>query len=138
MVSRRTSRVNEQLREEISALLRQLRDPRLAEIVSITEVQTTPDYRSARVFVSTLGEELEKAQTIEALEKASGFIRRELKPRLNMRAIPILTFVRDDSLESGQRLTELIKEAAPGPEEKEDDVGQRGQAGSGSTGGKRA
>jgi len=116
MVSRRASRVNQQLREEISALLRQLRDPRLAEIVSITEVQTTPDYHSARVFVSTLGEEIEKVQTIEALEKAAGFIRRELKPRLNMRATPMLTFVRDDSLERGQQLSELIKEAAPVPD----------------------
>ena len=116
MPSRRNSRVNEQIREEISDIIRsQLRDPRLGEIVSVTEVDTTPDFRSARVYISTLGDETQKRQTIEALEAASGFLRRELKPRLNMRAIPMLTFVRDDSLESGQRLTELIKEASPPP-----------------------
>lgn len=116
MPSRRNSRVNEQIREEISDLIRnELRDPRLGEIISITEVDTTPDFSSARVYVSTLGDETQKRQTIEALEAASGFIRRGLRPRLNMRMIPILAFVRDDTLESGQRLTELIKEATPPP-----------------------
>ena len=119
MPSRRTSRVNEQLREEISDLIRnELKDPRLGGLVSITEVEVTPDFRSARVFVSTFGDDTEKIQTVEALEAASGFIRRELKPRLSLRAIPMLTFVRDDSLESGQRLTQLIREAVPTSEDR--------------------
>ena len=123
MPSRRTSRVNEQIRDEISDLIRNsLSDPRLAEIVSVTEVDVTPDFRSARVYVSTFGDEEAKKSTLVALEAASSFLRRELKPRLNMRAIPMLTFIRDDSLESGMRLSELIKEAntdLQGPERAE-------------------
>ena len=111
MPSRRTSRVNEQIREEISELLRGLHDPRLAEIVSVTDVEITADLRSARIYVSAFGDETVKKQTLEALEAASSHIRRELKPRLSMRTIPMLTFVRDDSIEEGMRLSQLITEA---------------------------
>ena len=117
MPSRRANRVNDLIREELSELIRrQLRDPRLAEVVSITQVEISADFRSARVFVSTLGEEEEKERTLEALRSAAGFLRRTLKPRLSLKTVPFLTFARDDSIEGGARLLALIDEAAPPPE----------------------
>lgn len=118
MSGRRTSRLNDQIRDEVSDLIRrELRDPRLAEIVSITEVETAPDLASARVYVSVMGEEEEKARTLEALESASSFLRRELKRRLFVKSIPVLIFKRDDSIERGARLTALIHEAVEEPGE---------------------
>lgn len=110
MPTRRTIRINEFIREELSDLIRRLRDPRMAEVVSITEVAISADMRSARVYVSTFGGEEEKVKTMAALEAAAGFLRRELKPRLTMKTIPTLHFVRDDSIEGGARLLSIINE----------------------------
>ena len=112
MPSRRSSRVNDQIRQEVSDLIRtSLRDPRVDEFVSITQVDVAQDLRTAKVYVSTLGDEDTRRRTLDGLEAASHFLRRELKPRLNIRSIPMLTFVRDSSIEEGMRLFELIKEA---------------------------
>ena len=117
MPTRRANRVNDLLREELSDLiLRQLRDPRLAVVVSITEVVTSPDFRSAKVHVSTLGDDAEKEQTLQALRSAAAFLRRSLKPRLAMKNVPFLTFHRDDSIEEGAHLSALIDEVNPPPE----------------------
>lgn len=117
MSNRRTSRLNDQLREELSDLIRlQVRDPRLAEIVSITEVAISADMRTAKVFVSTFGEEVEKRQTLKGLSAAAGFLRRGLRARLSLKEVPALTFVRDDSIEEGAHLLALMKEVAPPPE----------------------
>jgi ribosome-binding factor A len=113
MSSRRQSRVNDLIREELSELIRrEVRDPRLAEITSITEVAVSPDMLSARVYVSVLGDEEQKKQTIEGLQAAAVFLHHRLKDRLVMRYIPKLTFERDDSIEEGARLLSLMKEEA--------------------------
>jgi ribosome-binding factor A len=113
MPSRRQSRVGDLLREELADLiLREVRDPRLAEITSITHVDVAPDLSSARVHVSILGTEAEKAQTLQGLEAAASFLRRGLKERLDLRRIPLLAFVRDESIEGGARLLALMKEAS--------------------------
>ncbi len=126
--ARRASRINELIREELSDLIRrQLRDPRIAEVVSITQVAISADLRSAKVYVSTFGEEEAKVKTLKALETAAGFLRRELKPRLAMKTIPTLQFVRDDSIENGARLLSIMNEvgmnegSAPKPLAVEDD-----------------
>jgi ribosome-binding factor A len=107
-MSRRTERVNQLLREEISELLRQAKDPRLDSFVTVTEVVISPDLRHAKVFVSILGDEKEQERVLAGLEAASGFLRRQLAPRLTMRFIPELAFVRDDSIERGSHLLQLI------------------------------
>ena len=112
MPSRRTVRVNDLLREELSDLLRQLKDPRMAQVVSITEVEVSPDLRAAKVHVSTLGTEAEKQGTLDALRASAGFLRRELRARLSMKAIPMLTFLRDESIEEGTRISALIDSVA--------------------------
>ena len=120
MSTRRIARVNDLIRKEISELLmREIRDPRLGGLLSVTEVITSPDLRHAKVFISVMGSEEEKRQAEEGLAAASGFLRRGLSGRLSLRQIPELSFQLDESIERGNRLLELIKEVAPG-----DNVGE--------------
>ena len=115
-MTRRTERLNDLLREEISQVLHhQVRDPRLAGLLSITHVDISPDMRYARVFVSILGSDEEKGKALQGLGRAQGFFRRELARRLNLRRTPLLSFHLDDSIEKGARVLELM-----GKVEKED------------------
>ena len=109
-MAKRTERLNDLLREEISELLRrQVKDPRLSGFLTVTEVSTSPDLRQAKVFVSIMGSEEDKRGTLEGLTSASGFLRRELKRHLTLRRIPELTFCRDDSIEHGAYILKLIE-----------------------------
>lgn len=113
-MSRRTSRVNDLLREELSALLlRGLKDPRLAHgLTTITEVQVSPDLRHAVVYVSHLGDEAEREEVLEGLRHSAPYLHRELVHRLAMRNVPELTFRFDPSIERGARLASLIHEVS--------------------------
>ena len=108
-MTRRIERVNNLFRHEISELLqRQVKDPRLGNFVAVTEVSTSSDLRYARIFVSHMGSDEERRETLSALATASGFFRRELAKRLRIRHIPELSFQWDDSIERGSHLLELI------------------------------
>ena len=108
-MAHRIERVNNLIRQEISGLLQhQVKDPRLGNFVTITEVSTSPDLGYAKVFVSCLGDEAEKKETLSILAAASGFFRKELANRLKLRYIPELSFRWDDSIERGAHLQELI------------------------------
>jgi len=110
-MSRRTLRLSELLRDEISLLIqRKVRDPRLNHLVSITSVSVSSDLREAQVYVSTLGTEEEKAEVFKGLKAAGPFLRRNLAPRLSLRFTPNLTFHRDDSIEKGARVLNLINQ----------------------------
>jgi len=107
----RIERVNSLIRQEISQLLqRQVKDPRLGNFITVTEVATSADLKYARVFVSRLGSEEEKQETLKALTSASGFFRRELARYLKLRSVPALSFQWDSSIERGDRLSQLIDE----------------------------
>ena len=107
-MSRRTERINQLLREEISELLRQAKDPRLDSFVTVTEACISADLRHAKIYISILGDEKEQERVLTGLVAASGFLRRQLAPRLTMRFVPELIFVRDDSIERGSHLLQLI------------------------------
>lgn len=112
-MTRRTERVNELLREEISELLRrQVKDPRVSGLVTVTAVEVTPDLGRARVYISVLGSEEERSETFRALDSAAPFLRRQLSQRLSLRRTPGLIFQRDDSLERGAHLLALLDEVA--------------------------
>ena len=113
-MSRRTVRVNELLREQISELLlREVKDPRVSKgLVTITEVQASPDLRHATVYVSHLGEESERAGVLKGLEHSAHFLHRELMHRLAMRNVPELVFKFDPSIERGARLASLINQVS--------------------------
>lgn len=113
---RRIMRLNHLLRQELSELLlRQVKDPRLAVMVSITEVEVTPDLRYARVFVSILGSPQEKQNVLIGLRSATNYLRRELSDRLDLRHVPWLTFIQDDSIERGTRILSMLHELEPPP-----------------------
>ena len=110
-MAHRIGRVNSLIRQEISELLtRQVKDPRLGNFIAVTEVFTSPDLKSAKVFISHLGSEEEKKQTLNALSSASGYFRRELAKRLKLRCIPVLSFQWDDSIAHGDHILQLIDE----------------------------
>lgn len=111
MTTRRIERVNELIRAEISELIvRQIKDPRLTGMISVTEVQTAPDLRHAKVYVSVMGTEEERSSVIATLKHAAGFFRKELGGRLTMRRTPELAFILDTSIERGARIMRLLRE----------------------------
>src|SRR4030042_1281272 len=110
-MSRRSERTSKLIQREISALLeRQVNDPRLSKFVSVTEVTLSPDLMHAKVYVSTLGSEMNKEDLLAGFDKASGFLRKELAAHLRLRQIPELSFHYDDSIERGARLLKLMGE----------------------------
>src|SRR6266536_2041844 len=95
LMSRRTERVGELLREELSEILqRQMKDPRLNVLLSITEVSVSPDLKTARVYLSVMGDQTEQMNALRAATDATPYLRRELRPRLSsLRYVPELMFV---------------------------------------------
>lgn len=118
MASKRTARLNEQLKREIAELVRtDVRDPRVG-LVSVTGVQVSSDLSFARVFVRVLGDEAERQESLEGLQAAAPFIRRALGQELHIRRIPELRFQEDRSLEHAQRIEEILHEVLPeGPDD---------------------
>jgi ribosome-binding factor A len=115
-MSQRTDRVDELLRQEIGALLtKEVSDPRIG-FATITDVETSPDLGHARVWVSVIGSESDREETLRALQQAMGFIRHELGRRLRIRRIPELHVRLDDSAERGTRVLHLIHELEAGRE----------------------
>jgi ribosome-binding factor A len=110
---KRTDRLNEQLKQEISILVRdEVRDPRVG-MVTITAVETSPELDHARVFINTLGDDEEKEQAVEGLRSASPFIRSQLSRRLHIRRVPELHFQIDRVLEEANRIEALLREVRP-------------------------
>ncbi|WP_322817533.1 30S ribosome-binding factor RbfA [Tepidiforma sp.] len=107
----RTTRVGELLRAEIAELLlREVKDPRIGRgMVTITEVQVSPDLRRAVVYVSHLGTSEEREEALAGLRHSAPFLHRELVHRLSLRNVPELVFRFDPSIERGARLAELIQ-----------------------------
>ncbi len=113
-MSRRIDRVNELLRSEISHLIvRQIKDPRVAGVISITEVIASSDLRSARVYVSVMGSENDRHAALDGIRSAASFLRRELRGRVNLRHTPHLTFHLDDSIEEADRILRVMDGLPP-------------------------
>jgi ribosome-binding factor A len=109
-MSTRQEKVEELLKAEISEILqRELKDPRLG-FVTVTEVEVSPDLRHARVFVSVMGDERAREESLEGLKSAAGFVRGELGRRLTMRVTPEIEFRIDSSIEQGARIFELLEQ----------------------------
>ncbi len=108
-MAHRIERVNSLIRQEISQLLqREVKDPRLGNFIAVTEVVTTADLKFAKVFISYIGSEAERQETLNVLAAAAGFFRKELGRRINLRYVPELNFRWDDSIERGDRLLQLM------------------------------
>jgi ribosome-binding factor A len=120
-MAHRIERVNNLIRQEISRLLqRQVKDPRLESFVAVTEVVTSPDLRYAKVFVSYMGSQEERRETLNGLEAAAHFLRSQMARSLRLRRIPELSFEWDDSIERGTHLLQLIDEVSANHEQRSD------------------
>ena len=111
MANYRGGRINEEVKREISTIIRnEIKDPRLTAMVSVPDVKVTKDLRYAKVFVSIFGkDDEEKNNTFIALKNASGYIRREIGQRINLRYNPQIIFELDDSINYGMHIEELIQ-----------------------------
>jgi ribosome-binding factor A len=111
-MSARMRRVNEAVRQVLSEAVGQLKDPRIG-FVTVTGVETSPDLRYARVFVSVLGAERKRTQTLAALQAAHAVLQSRIAHELRMKRTPQLEFEYDPSVERGVRMSKLIDELAP-------------------------
>ena len=109
MPSNRIGRINEEIQRELSALIRTVKDPRVHGLVSLTAVETTPDLRYAKVYVSVL-DSSDVKEVVKGLKSASGYLRRELGRALSLRYTPELQFVADDSIEKGAHVLEMLRD----------------------------
>ena len=110
MTSDRMRRVNEAVREVLSGRLAEgLKDPRIG-FVTVTAVETSPDLRHARVFVSVLGDAADRDRTLAGLTSSHGLLQAEIARELRMKRTPTLEFVYDESIDRGMRITELLDE----------------------------
>lgn len=111
----RPERVAHLMQREVADILQnKMRDPRVASMVSVTDVEIAQDLSFAKVFVSILAEGEERDRTLRALASAAGFVRHELAPRMGLREMPELRFVLDDSLQRGARVDDLLRRLQQG------------------------
>ena len=118
----RMNKINEELRKEISKVISlELKNPNLKGLITVTQVETTPDLRYAKVFVSMIGVNNRK-DTLGILKRSSGFIRSEVARTVNLRNTPELVFVFDESIEYGARIDNILKDITK--DMKKDDKGE--------------
>ncbi|MDR1664111.1 MAG: 30S ribosome-binding factor RbfA [Clostridiales bacterium] len=107
----RMLRINDEIARGTANVIRsEMADPRIGAVVSVMRAETTQDLKYCKIFVSVLGEDEKQQETITALRKAAGFIRKRIAEIINLRNTPELTFVLDDSIEYGMRMLKLIDE----------------------------
>jgi ribosome-binding factor A len=110
MKSKRRNRLKQDIKRYLSSIIHNdVKDPRMNEHVSITEVIITDDMQLAKVYISTIGSDKNRKETVEILNKAKGYIRKELSSKLTTRITPELNFYLDESVENGIRINELLK-----------------------------
>lgn len=110
MSENRVRRVAEQVKKDVSQIIGyEMKDPRLAGITSVTDVQLSRDLRYASIYVSIFGSDQEKEETLQTLIKATGFIRTEIGKRIRLRYTPEINFFLDNSIEYGAHIERVIK-----------------------------
>ena len=116
----KNTRVSSEVQRELSVIIRQeIKDPRIHMMTSVTDAIVAPDLKTCKVFISVLGNEKEKADTLAGLKSAEGYIRKQLAKTLNLRNTPTLTFVLDNSIEYGATMSKKIEEVKQSDNQKE-------------------
>jgi len=107
----KNTRINGEVQRELSRIiLREIKDPRISGMTSVTDVQVSPDLKTCRVYISVLGDSKSRDDTLAGLRNAEGFIRRELAHTVNLRNTPEITFIMDQSIEYGVSMSKRIDE----------------------------
>lgn len=109
MASNRIGRINEEIQRELAALIPNVKDPRVSGMISVTAVETTPDLKYAKVFISVL-DKRDCTQVLKGLKSAAGYLRCELGRTLNLRYTPELSFVQDDSIDKGAHILDMLRD----------------------------
>ena len=109
MASNRMGRINEEIQRELAALLPTVKDPRVSGMISVTAVETTPDLKYAKVYISALDKSAED-QVLKGLKSAAGYPQPELGRALELRSTPELSFVRDDSIDKGAHILQMLRD----------------------------
>lgn len=123
MAGYRTDRLSEDFKRELSLIIRELKDPRIAPLTSVLRAEVSKDLSSARIHITCL-EGIDKAkESVKGLESASGYIKKELSARLKMRKMPELKFVPDDSIAHSSKINRIMNEILPKSEEDNEDNG---------------
>ena len=105
----RMDSVNSLLQREISGIiLKDVKDPRLSNLTSVTSVKTSKNMQSSTIYISVIGESKSKSNSIKALNSAAGFIQRKLRKQLHLRSIPKIRFVIDNSLDEAEKINRII------------------------------
>ena len=106
----KNNRINMEVQRELGTIIRELKDPRIAVMTTVVAVEVATDLKTAKIFISVLGDDKAKEDTMEGLKSAKGFIRKELARTINLRNTPELHFVYDESIEYGMKLSHMIDE----------------------------
>lgn len=107
----KNTRINEEVMRELSNIIRnEVKDPRISPLTSVVSVEVAPDLKTAKAYISVLGDEEEQIKTKEGLDSSAGFIRHKLATNINLRNTPEIKFYIDQSIEYGVRMSHLIDE----------------------------
>ena len=116
----KNTRINGEVQRELSNIIRgEIKDPRIGIMTSVTAVEVAPDLKHCKAYISVLGDDKAKADTLAGLRSAEGFIRRELARTINLRNTPEITFVIDESIEYGVKMSKIIDDLNKKEEETE-------------------
>lgn len=117
----KNTRVNAEVQYELANLIREgIKDPRIHPMTSVTGVEVAPDLKTCRAYISVLGDDEAKKNTIAGLKNAEGYIRRQLAKSINLRNTPEIRFILDESIEYGVTMSKLIDEVTRKEEVQED------------------
>ena len=108
MASNRIGRINEEIQRELASLIPNVKDPRVTGMISVTAVETTPDLRFAKIYVSML-DKSSASEVVKGLKSAAGYLRRELGSALNLRHTPQLMFEEDHSIDKGAHILDMLR-----------------------------
>ena len=107
--NKRSFRINDEIKKELSEILRsELKDPRVSAMVSVIKVETTTDLKYCKVAISVLGSDDDKKSVMQGVKSASGFIRKLVAERINLRSTPEFMFVLDDSIEYSAKINQIL------------------------------
>ena len=110
MPNYRSDRINEEVKKHVAAIIREMKDHRIPDVVSIVSAEVSKDLKHAKLYVSTIGDMETIMVTVDALKSAAGFIKSELASRVSLRIIPELEFIADDSISHGIKIASILED----------------------------
>ena len=121
----KNTRINAEVQKELCSIIRELKDPRIGLMTSVTAVEVAPDLKTCKAYISVLGDEEAQKKTLQGLRSAEGYIRRALAKSINLRNTPEIKFILDQSIEYGVEMSRKIDEPTKDLQETEDETDEQ-------------